>query len=108
MLGVNQENEKLMEDYETLASEVRRHKNTHQIHSTHCTQTHITHTYSIYSLAVGVDQTYHSLAGESCAGEDHVRDAAEAGGFPRLPQDAQTSQSAGEVSTGDQLQHPAD
>lgn len=82
-------------------------KHTSATFNTLHTETYFT-LYFIYSLAVGVDQTYHSLVGESCAGEDHVGDAAEAGGFPRLPQDAQTSQSAGEVSTGDQLQHSAD
>lgn len=78
------------------------------LHTAHITHISLLSSIFLYSPAVGVDQTNYSLAGESCGGEDHGRDAAEAGGFPRLPQDAQTSQSAGEVSVRDQLQHPAD
>lgn len=59
-------------------------------------------------LAAGVDPAYRSLAGEPGFGKDHGGDAEEAGGFQRLPHDAQTSKSAGEVSAGDQLQHAAD
>lgn len=58
--------------------------------------------------AAGVDPAHHPLAGEPRPPEDHARDAAEAGGLPRLPAGPQAPQGAGEVPAGDQLQHAAD
>lgn len=58
--------------------------------------------------AAGVDPPYHPLAGEPHSGEDHGRDAEEAGGLQGLQAPAQAPQGAGEVSAGNQLQHPAD
>lgn len=58
--------------------------------------------------AAGVDPPYHPLAGEPDSGEDHGRDAEEAGGLQGLQAPAQAPEGAGEVSAGNQLQHPAD
>lgn len=48
------------------------------------------------------------MVGKSCSRENHGRNAAEIGRFPRLPPGSQTTQSSGEVSARDQLQHVAD
>lgn len=58
--------------------------------------------------AAGVDPPHHPLAGEPNAWEDDGRDAEEAGGLQGLQAPAQAPEGAGEVSTGNQLQHPAD
>lgn len=58
--------------------------------------------------AAGVDPPHHPLAGEPNSGEDHGRDAEEAGGLQGLQAPAQAPEGAGEVSAGNQLQHPAD
>lgn len=55
-----------------------------------------------------MDSPHHPLAGEPDPREDHAGHAEEAGGLPRLPPEAQAPQGAGEVPTGDQLQHLAD
>lgn len=58
--------------------------------------------------AAGVDPPHHPLAGEPNSREDHGGHAEEAGGLQGLPAPAQAPEGAREVSTGNQLQHPAD
>lgn len=60
------------------------------------------------SLVVGMDPSYHPMAGEPRGGADHACHAAEAGGLPGLQARPQASTCSGEMPAGDQLQHPAD
>lgn len=48
------------------------------------------------------------MVGEPRSREHYAGHAAEVGGFPGLQTTSQTTQSSGEMSAGDQLQHTAD
>lgn len=62
----------------------------------------------LLSSAPGVDSQNNPMVGEPRSREHHAGHAAEVGGFPGLQTTSQTTQSSGEMSAGDQLQHTAD
>lgn len=58
--------------------------------------------------AFRMDSPDNSLAGKQDSRKNNAGNAEEIRRFPGLPPQTQTSQSPREMSTGDQLQHPAD
>lgn len=62
----------------------------------------------LYVIAFRMDSSHNPLAGRQNARENNAGHAEEARGLPRLPPQAQASQSPGKMSTGDQFQYLAD
>ena len=101
VLKVNQDNERLMEEYERLASDVSVSSKLFFELNEFYLLNHL-----IKISVAGVDPSHAAVAGEPPVGQLSGGGAEEAGGVPRVPAQAQAAARRAEGQAGDQLQHP--
>lgn len=100
VLKVNQENERLMEEYERLASDVSSPYSPVNYRPSNSP--------SRSFPASGMDQKDHALAQQQTDGQLARRCPKETGGIPHVQAQTQASTRRAEGQAGDQLQHVAD